>query len=238
MEKKFKIIESKINWRLTYFAMGLSWLIVVIGIGLILLCFYEIADYGFNNYFSDRPDRFFLILAAESILIILSVVLIRYMIGIKAKEFQRVVINEKGLYIYNYNNDIISQTLYKDLFRSNDYFHPDVRGVTNTQPSFTKSIKIFKRNEKGQIQEASIDFNYGIYIFKNKYELYRHFLQGIQIYRPDLKIEQYTLEEYNLTGKTHSIQKWDEFEFFITVILLALLFGILYGITMIIKYLI
>ncbi|MFP3831804.1 hypothetical protein [Chryseobacterium sp. SIMBA_028] len=238
MEKKFQMIESEVNWPITYIVLCAAWLVTTVIAALILLLFYELFSHSFNDYYLYHLDRFFIIFITEIVCIIISIFLIPYMINIRQKEFQRVVINEKGLCIYNYGNEIITQTLYTELFSSDDSFLPDVRSVTNTQPSFTKSIKIFKKNETGQIQETAIDFNHGFYIFKNKYELYRHFLQGIQNFRPDLKIGQHTLEEYNLSEKTHPVQKSAEFEFFIMIILLALIFGLLYSIVLVINFLV
>ncbi|WP_300689181.1 hypothetical protein [Chryseobacterium sp.] len=238
MGKKFQIIESEVNWPIAYLALCAAWLVTVIIAALILLLFCELFNQGFNDYYSYHLYRFFIILITEIVCIIISIFLIPYMINIKEKEFQKVVINEKGVYVYNYSNKIITRILYTELFRSDDSFLPDVRSVTNTQPSFTKSIKIFKKNESGQIQETGIGFNYGIYILKNKYDLYRHFLIGVQNFRPDLKIEQQTLEEYNLSAKARPVQKSAEFEFFITIILLALIFCLLYSIVLVINFLI
>lgn len=238
MKKKFQIVQSEVNWPIAYLALCAAWLVTIAIAALILLLFCELFNHGFNDYYSYHLDRFFIILITEIVCIIISIFLIPHMINIKEKEFQKVVINEKGLYIYNYSNTIISQILYTELFRSYDSFLPDVRSVTNTQPSFTKSIKVFKKNETGQIQETGIGFHYGFYILKNKYDLYRCFLQGIQNFRPDLKIEQQTLVEYNLSEKTHPVQKSAEFDFFITVILLALIFVLLYSIVLVINFLV
>lgn len=234
MKEKFKIMESEINWPLTYVALGLVWLTITVIIAVIVLLFYKLFDHGFNDLSSDR-GHFFVILIAEAILISCCLFLIIHIIGAKNKYFKRIVVDEKGVHIYNYKKELIYKTLYTELCKSNDPFLPDVSDKTNTQPSFTKSLRIFKKNKTDQIHATLIDFNYSYYLFKNKPELYRHFLQGIQIFRSDLTIGQYTLEEYNLTDETSNVQKWKGFEWLITILLMVFLFGLLYLLVLFIK---
>ncbi|AZA65814.1 hypothetical protein EG345_14565 [Chryseobacterium carnipullorum] len=54
MKEKFKIMESEINWPLTYVALGLVWLTITIIIAVIVLLFYKLFDHGFNDFSSDR----------------------------------------------------------------------------------------------------------------------------------------------------------------------------------------
>lgn len=236
-QNKFKITESEINRPVTCFAISLVWLSIIAVANVIAVLFYDLFEHGFGEYFAYRPDRFFIILIAEILLITLSFFLIIHMIGVRKRYFRRVVIDEKGVYIYNYRNKIVNRTLYTELSLSNTPFVPDVSGKTNSQPSLTKSLRIFKKNKTGEIQETVIDFNFGFYILKNKYELYRHFLQGVQTFRTDLKISDYTLKEYNLTGEKRPLQKWVESEFAVTAVLLAFIFGLVYLFVLLIKFL-
>lgn len=236
-QNKFKITESEINRPVAYFAISLVWLSIIAVINVIVLLLYHLFEHGFSEYFAYRPDRFFIIVIAEILLIALSFFLIIHMIGVRKRYFRRVVVDEKGVYIYNYRNNIVGHTLYTELSLSNDPFTPDVSGKTNSQHSLTKSLRIFKKNKVGTIQETVIDFNFGFYTLKNKYELYRYFLQGVQACRPDLKISEYTLEDYHLTGEKKPVQKWGSFEFAITAVLAAIIFGLVYLFVLLIKFL-
>ncbi|HBV15202.1 hypothetical protein [Chryseobacterium carnipullorum] len=234
MKEKFKIMESEINWPLTYAALGLVWLTITIIIAVIVLLFYKLFDHGFNDFSSDR-GHFFVILIAEAILISCCLFLIIHIIDAKNKYFKRIVVDAKGAHTYNYKKELIDNTLYSDLCKSDDPFLPDVSDNTSTQPSFTKSLRIFRKNKSNQIDTTFIDFNYSYYQFKNKPELYRHFLQGIQIFRPDITIEQYTLEEYNLTDETSYVKKRKGFEWLATLLFMAVLFGLLYLLVLFLK---
>ncbi|PQA95285.1 hypothetical protein B0A69_07540 [Chryseobacterium shigense] len=234
MKQKFKIMESEINRPLTYAALGLVWVTIAVIMTITVLLFYKLFEHGFHDLSYNR-SHFFMILITEAILISCCLFLIIHIVGAKKKYFKRIVVDENGAHVYNYKKELIDNTLYSDLCKSKDPFLPDVSDNTSTQPSFTKSLRIFRKNKSNQIETTFIDFNYSYYQFKNKSELYRHFLQGIQIFRPDLTIGQYTLEEYNLTDKTSYVQKWKGLEWLITLLFMAVLFGLLYLLVLFLK---
>lgn len=198
MKEKFKVMESKINWPLMYVAGSLIWLVIISVAVVIFFLFNEIFGSGFMNDLEYRSSHFFILLFAEIGLILCCLFLIYLMVNFKKKYFRRITIDENGVCVYNIRSEIIHQTLYSDLHHSNDVYFPDISHRIHSQPSFRITLRIFTKDKTGQIREESIDLSNHSFSIKNKFELYRHFLYGIQTFRPELKIGQRTAEQYNL----------------------------------------
>lgn len=198
MKEKFNVVESEINWPLTYLGVSLIWLVTVSVLVTVFFLFYEILDYGFADYLNDKPSDFFILLFAGVSLIVCCAFLIFLMLNYKKKYFRKTIINEKGASVYNIKNEIVAQTLYAQLCHSNDVYFPDISHTIHNQPNFRIVLRVFKKDENNTVTEQSVDFNYNYLSVKNKRELYRHFLIGIQTFRPELKIGQRTMENYHL----------------------------------------
>lgn len=228
MQEKFVALESEISWPLTYFGIILVWTGIIATAVVIFFLFYEIRDYGWADYLYYKPDQFFILLIAGIILILLSFFLILYMIKGRKKDYRRVVADEKGMSMYDAENKLISSFLYADLCPSNDKYFSDVSSRTGYQPYFTHSLLVFKHDKSGKTVISPISFNHNYYSFKNKYELYRHFLTGIQIFRPDLTISSRTLEEYRLTPESPPDPKFGKFEWAIAMMAFVIAIGLIY----------
>ncbi|MGC5745857.1 hypothetical protein [Chryseobacterium sp. NFX27] len=205
MKEKFKVMESEINRPMMYLAGSLIWLVIISVAVVIFLLFSEISGSGFMNDLEYRPSRFFILLFTEIGLVFCCLFLIYLMVNFKKKYFRRIIIDENGVSVYNIQHEMIHQTLYSELHHSNDIYFPDISHRIHSQPSFRITLRIFKKNKTGQIMEESIDLNNNSFNIKNKFELYRHFLYGIQTFRPELTIGQRTAEYFNL--ETHRIDK-------------------------------
>lgn len=205
MTEKFQILESKVNKPLTYLLMGLIWLVVLMVAYLVFYIMYDLFDYGIKKYFLNKTsDLFFNVL----IFIALSVCcffLIYTLIFPRKKFFHRVIVNEKGIYIYNCKEEIVKEVLYSNLQPSRQGSYSDVHHRDNTKLTKT-TIVTHTKNEMGTIEEDVIDLYFDYFMIKNRYELHRHFLLGIQTFRPDLKIHPSTLERYYLTPETKNIK--------------------------------
>lgn len=228
MQEKFATLESEINWPLTYFGITLVWTGIIATAVVIFTLSYEILDYGFMDYLYAKPDKFFTLLIAGIVLIAVSVFLIIYMTKGRKNDYRRVIVDEKGIGMYNTENKLVSSFLYTELCPSNDRYFSDVSSRTGYQPYFTHSLLVFKHDKSGETVMSQISFNHNYYSFKNKHELYRHFLLGIQTFRPDLKINSRTLEEYDLTPQPSPPPKFGKFEWIISVAGFAIVIGLIY----------
>ncbi|KFF03621.1 hypothetical protein IX38_11690 [Chryseobacterium luteum] len=210
MKEKFKVMESKINRPLMYLAGSLIWLVIISVAVVIFFIFREISGSGFMNNMEYRALHFFILIFAEACLVLCCLFLIYLMVNFKKKYFRRIIVDEKGVSVYNIRNEMIHQTLYADLHHSNDVYLPDISHRIHSQPSFRITLRIFKKDKTGQIKEESIDLDNNSFSIKNKFELYRHFLNGIQTFRPELKIGQRTAEQYNLESHLTENKKISE----------------------------
>ncbi|MDR2238461.1 MAG: hypothetical protein LBE92_20225 [Chryseobacterium sp.] len=235
MTEKFTVMESEINWPLTYFGIILVWIGILITAGVVLILSYDILDYGFTDYLYYKTGQFFTLVVAGAVILALSVLMIFYMIRGRKRDYRKVVVDEKGIYMYDSGNTIISAFLYAELCPSNEIYFPDIGGKTSYKPVFAQSLLVFKPNKSGETVMHSISLHHNYYSFKNKYELYRHFLLGIQTFRPDLKIGHRTLEEYALTPEAPEVPKFGKFEWVITVIAFAIILGLIYVFYLFIK---
>ncbi|PIF44985.1 hypothetical protein CLU96_1984 [Chryseobacterium sp. 52] len=202
MKEKFTGMKSEISWPLTYFAIGLVWFSIILIIGVIVLLFYTLFEYDFTYYLQSHPDRLLVIVILEPILIFLCIVLMIHVVKAKKRYFHRVVVDETGVHVYNNTNDLILQTLYTELCKSDDMYVPDISSKIHSNPKLRTTLRIFKKDKTGETIEQSIDFNYYYFVIKNKYDLYRHFLQGVEIFRPDLKIGQRVRDQFQLPSET------------------------------------
>ncbi len=52
-----------------------------------------------------------------------------------------------------------------------------------------------------------IDMNLSLRVVKNKFTLYTHFLHGISVFRPDLKIDPMALKTFSIDPNTWEVNK-------------------------------
>lgn len=205
MTGKFQILESKPNKALTYFLMGLIWLVVLMVAYLVFYILYDLFDYGIKNYFLHKTSDLFFNVLVSIALGACCFFLICTLIFPRNSFFHRVIVNEKGIIIYNYKKEIVKEVLYSDLQPSRQSSFSDVHHRDNAKPTKT-TIITHKKNKNKTIEEEIIDLYFGYFFIKNRYDLHRHFLLGIQTFRPDLKIYPLTLERYYLTPETKNVK--------------------------------
>ncbi|MFZ4927686.1 hypothetical protein [Chryseobacterium sp. Mn2064] len=233
MTEKFPAIESKANRPLTYFFLGMIWLAIIAILAVIGFVFENIYDH-FRYYIKNDLVIFILFVLALLLLLFCCIALIMSVTFRKKQKPRRVIVDEKGATFYNNRNSIIETILYRDLQSAKN--QSDDVYVYNTQsvryPKTT--LRIYLKDTKGEIIFTSVDFNFEMTILNNQYDLYRHFLKGVQQFRPDLKISQQTIDQYYLTSEPPK-STFGMFEYFMAAFFLLIISAVIYAFVIIIR---
>lgn len=236
MTEKFQTVESKINKPITYFLMGIIWIAVILIIAVIGFVFHLIYN-NFRQHVENDPGIFFTLVIALLLLMFCCIALIMSLTYRKKQRIRKAIVDEKGITFYNNQNTIIEKILYSDLQPAKNL--SDDVSVRNTQTvKYGKTtLQVYLKNNAGEIVLSTVDFNFELVILRNQYELYRHFLKGIQHFRPDLKISPQAIEQYNLTSEPQKTE-FGIFEYVMSAFFIFAAAGLMYAFTLIIKMLI
>ncbi|WP_126654163.1 hypothetical protein [Chryseobacterium aureum] len=237
MTEKFQSIESKINKPLTWLLTGLMWIMVFLIMVIIAVVFENIYQNFGSSVKNDITIMGFLIFA-QIILILCCLALIKGLMYKRKRKVRKIVINENGAFFYNYRNEVTATVLYDDL-------HPALNAPADVYIYSTQTLKysktilqIYLKNESGKMIPSAVDFNFELMILSNQFELYRHFLKGIQYFRPDLRIASQTMDQYYLTPDKPSRKELGIFEYVMIFIFLTAGAGLLYLFTLLFKIII
>ncbi|MDQ1859341.1 hypothetical protein [Chryseobacterium sp. WLY505] len=233
MIEKFQTIESKINTPITYFLMGILWIAVIL-IMVVIGVVFNLIYHNFGPYLEHDPGIFFTLLIAQLLLIFCCIALIMALTYRKKQKIRKAVVDEKGVTFYNNRNAIIETILYHDLQPAQNS-SADVH-VFNTQTvkSGKTTLQVYLKNKAGEIGPTRVDFNFELVIVSNRYDLYRHFLRGIQQFRPDLKISQQAIDQYNLSSEPPK-KELGIFEYIMASIVILIAAGLLYVFMLLLK---
>ncbi|MBP1164983.1 hypothetical protein JOE44_001867 [Chryseobacterium sp. PvR013] len=236
MTEKFQTIESKINKPITYFLMGIIWIAVIL-IMVVIGVVFDLMYNNFRQYLENDPGIFFTLLIAQLLLIFCCIALIVALTYRKKEKARKVLVDERGITFYNNQNTIIEAILYIDLQPAKN--PSDDVYVRNTQTvKYGKTtLQIYLKNKTGEIVSSSVDFNFELVILRNQYDLYRHFLKGIQHFRPDLKISLQTIEQYNLSSAPQKTE-FGIFEYVMSAFFIMIAAGLIYVFILLIKMLV
>lgn len=236
MTEKFQTIESKINKPITYFLMGIIWIAVIL-IMVVIGVVFDLMYNNFRQYLENDPGIFFTLLIAQLLLIFCCIALIVALTYRKKEKARKVLVDERGITFYNNQNTIIETILYIDLQPAKN--PSDDVYVRNTQTvKYGKTtLQIYVKNKTGEIVASSVDFNFELVILSNQYDLYRHFLKGIQHFRPDLKISIQTIEQYNLSSAPQKTE-FGIFEYAMSAFFIMIAAGLIYVFILLIKMLV
>ena len=236
MTEKFQTIESKINKPITYFLMGIIWIAVIL-IMVVIGVVFDLMYNNFRQYLENDPGIFFTLLIAPFLLIFCCIALIVALTYRKKEKARKVLVDERGITFYNNQNTIIETILYIDLQPAKN--SSDDIYVRNTQTvKYGKTtLHIYLKNKTGEIVASSVDFNFELVILRNQYDLYRHFLKGIQHFRPDLKISLQTIEQYNLSSAPQKTE-FGIFEYVMSAFFIMIAAGLIYVFILLIKMLV
>ncbi|MBW1655186.1 hypothetical protein [Flavobacterium quisquiliarum] len=149
----------------------------------------------------------------------------------KLKKIISISVDHNGIHHHQYNGAVES-ILYKELERSTEIYVSDIDRKIGTKysPSY-----IFGFKEGKQIPiHFSKPADGMTYIPKNKYQLIGHFLHGVSLFSPNLKVSQAVYTDYFINPKTFEFdKKAQRITYFIIFIVIIL---ILIGIDLFIKY--
>ena len=149
----------------------------------------------------------------------------------KLKKIILISVDQDGIHHHQYNG-IIQSILYKELERSREAYVSDIDRKIGTKysPGY-----IFGFKEGKQIP---IDFskpeNGMTYIPKNKYHLIGHFLQGVTLFSPHIKISQAVYADYFINPATFEFNKKAQIITYILVLIFLMI--ILIAIDLFTKY--
>lgn len=233
MIEKFQTIESRINKPVTLFFMGIIWIAVMLIIVVIGVVFNLIYN-NFRQHVENDPGIFFTLIVAQVLLIFCCIALIMALTYRKKQKVRKAIVDENGVTFYNNRSTIIEVILYSDLQHarnsSDDVY---VRNIQTVKYGRT-TLQIYLKNKSGEIIPTTVDFNFELVILSNQYDLYRQFLRGIQHFRPDLKISQQTIVQYNLASEPQKTE-FGIFEYIMAAIFILIAAGLVYIFMLFIK---
>lgn len=201
--KKFPTMISIINYPYTYFLAGLGGLIVILLAAVAIISIGGLIDNGFLEYLTNKPKHFFALLLITFISAGASYFTAAYLFKAKRDNKYSIVVNEEGAFIFFPNGKISEQFLYSELYSSKEQFDSDIGLVLNIKYNLTR-LTVYKNDGYGESQMYIVNFQKEYYVIKNRFELYRHFLAGVLIFRPDLKIQYSALLHFQLLKDPNS----------------------------------
>lgn len=227
-EIPFPSLESKINWWTTS-------ILQITFFGIIFLFFFLfVLGPVYGIYKRGWEVMFSAALVCWSISLAILIPVIRYYI-IKRKNLSRkIIVNNTGLLFYNSKNEIVEQILYTELRSSNNFF--DIYTVNPIGSGIVPLLEINVQQEKKENKTKRIDMNLPLHVVKNKATLYVHFIHGISIFRPDLKVDPMTFRTFSIDPNTWEINKSKGISLggWLLILTVIIITCILFGITFLI----
>ncbi|SDI18248.1 hypothetical protein [Chryseobacterium jejuense] len=198
-EIPFPSLESKINWWVTSLLQ-----ITFFGLFLFFFCLFVLGPvYGIYKRGWEAMLSAALVCWTISLLILIPV--IRYFFIKRKKVANKIVIDGSGLLFFNSKNQVAEQILYKELSSSKQDF--DIYTVAPVGSSMVPLLEVSLQQEKKYDEIRRIDMNLPLHVVKNKVPLYAHFIHGISVFRPDLKIDPMVLRTFSINPNTWEIKK-------------------------------
>lgn len=192
----FPTVESRIDVLTTWVISGLLY-------GLLLFCFiifgalpvYGIYKRGWEN--TTTP-----VIICFMVLCLIWIPSV-WFYGIKRKRMaHKIVINNSGIFYYNAHQQVVSEILYSQLSSSGrDY---DITTIS-TSKGLRFLLEISVQDEKEGHMTKRIEMSLPVRVIHNRYHLYAHFLKGISMFRPDLKIDPKVFLDYSIDKETWQV---------------------------------
>lgn len=221
----FPSVESRINWWATYLLR-----ITFFGFLLFFFCLFVLGP-AYGIYKRGWKAMFSVTLMCWTISLVVLIPVIHYYIIRRKKMTNKMVINHFGILFYNSKNEVTEQILYSELRPSKKNF--DIFIITPVGSAMVPLLEVTVREEKKDDEARRIDMNLPLHIVKNKTTLYAHFMHGISIFRPDLKIDPIALKSFSVDPETWEVHKskgisWGGWLLILTAIIIS---GIIIGIS-------
>ncbi|WP_267405998.1 MULTISPECIES: hypothetical protein [unclassified Chryseobacterium] len=238
IKEKFPAMESQISYSARIFGAILIWFIIVVLAGLSIFTFYELFRHDLiDNLMKDTSTLLLLFLLAIVCGLSSFVIAIHFIRNRKRNKYS-VLVNDQGAFIFSQDGKISEEFLYSDLCAAKENYKSDISVLLNFKRVSTKLI-VYKKDKSNRVHERILSFQWEYHPLKNKFQLYRHFLKGVQIFRPDIKIQPNTLVYFKLMPPpelTESQKKYDKiFNIVFYIFGIAILIFIIYVIWMFIK---
>ncbi|MCS3529461.1 hypothetical protein [Chryseobacterium sp. JUb7] len=187
-ETPFPSIKSEINqWG--------AWLIQITLLGLLLfsfVLFFLLPIYGI--YKRGITVMLWPSVICFSISFLILIPALRYYFFKRHQLAREITVTEKGLLFYNTKKEVTEKILYSELCSSGQAF--DIKTVNTMNSGIIPLLEVYVQPESHEPKMIRLDMNLPLHVVNNKYELYAHFLQGISVFRPDLKIDPIVLHNY------------------------------------------
>lgn len=236
-KEKFPVMESEINHRATNFGVVLIWITVLLFAGIAMFWVNQLLRPDFLKYYSRNT----LDLLASLIIIFLSAgtsfFLARFILTRKHNKYT-VSVNDRGAFIFDRYGKISEQVLYTDLHTTTEKYDSDISLEFNMKINKQWFI-IYKKTESNEVTKYNLSFQKDFYALKNNYELYQYFLRGVQIFRPDIKIQYHTALHFKIISPGEMTEKQKNrdkiFKIVFNIVLCIILLFFIYVIWMFIQ---
>ncbi|AZB08091.1 hypothetical protein EG344_04090 [Chryseobacterium sp. G0162] len=232
MTEKFQTVTSKVDKPITYLLMGLMWVVVLIIVVIIGVIFENMYSH-FKDYLQNSLSTFFILIFAQFLLAFCLIALIMGLMDRKKEHIRTAIIDKKGVTFYSNSGNIINTVSYHDLQRAKNGSYDTY--IYSTGGKYPKTyLNIYLKNPSGETAMTRIDFNFEYVILSNQFEMYRQFLRGIQCFRPDLRINPQTIEQYSLTPDFPPVKDPRLLEFLIAFLITFAILALIYSISLLI----
>lgn len=196
MQEDFPVLESRINKRASVIGKVLIIFLALLIFSTLIVPISEFIKYGFIEYFLYRTQIFFALLFMIVLVLGSCSYLIMLLVDSKKTDKVKIVINKEGAFFYDENGKAVRKYLYSELCKSSTQFS-DIQLKTYSR-TFRTDLIINVKGESGKVREDIMSVHYGIQTLANSYELYQHFLKGVQLFRPDIAINLMVLNTYRI----------------------------------------
>lgn len=144
-------------------------------------------------------------LVCWTISLVILIPVIWYYIIRRKRVSNKIVVDHSGLLFYNSKNEVVEHILYIDLRSSKQNF--DIYTVTPVGSGMIPLLEVTVQQKKKEDEIRRIDMNLPLLVVKNKVMLFAHFIHGISVFRPDLKVDPMTLRTFSINPNTWEIHK-------------------------------
>lgn len=195
----------KVTWllRLTFFPI-----ILIIPILIFILPALLVHENSF--YFNSQAGEVIFLLVTYSILIYLSWLIFKFLKKASQKSTIKIEVNDKGIHYFHLNGET-SAILYKNLVSSGNPYSGDIYSKSRYKAPVVLCVNLkdpLSKMASERIVTFDTDIAYNQYV-GNKRALIGHFIKGITLFRPDLKVSDGAYSNFFIDKQTHRFDKKD-----------------------------
>src|SRR5699024_10389206 len=180
-------------------------------LGLIVLLFYFLPILFFIDHTIDGDQLFAFGLIYYPLLIVLTYFAIRFLKRRRRKSVRHITVNREGIF-YEFLDGTEDSLPFTHLEPSpNDHIVYDV--FIDSKLQFTGDatyrqafLKVFLNGKEHVVRPFHPDWGYS-YFTRNSRILRSHFLRGIALFRPDLRIDPFIYSEFSIHPETYEFVK-------------------------------